>query len=360
MSAVRRGPARALCRDGRAPYDLGRPVFDGEDGVVVASTRLCADWGFALPIWNAGMGAGLAGPELAAAVSNAGGLGVLGMGGLPEPVITAEIARLRGLTDRPFGVNIIMPLMSDEAQIHCCIEARVPVLVLFWGDPSPYVGPAHEAGVKVVSQVGSVAEARAVAEAGVDAVMIQGVEAGGHVKATTSLSIVLPTVVDAVAPLPVIAAGGIADGRGVAAALALGAQSVSLGTRFLASTECACGYRDRVVAATPEDTYFTQLFDVGWPDANHRVLRNAAVEQWESAGRPASGSRPGEGEPIGRMTVAGELTEVPNYGVLPPLADFQGDQDRAALYCGESCGLVNDIRPAARIVADLATGAGLA
>ncbi|HEY1968995.1 MAG TPA: nitronate monooxygenase [Pseudonocardia sp.] len=321
---------------------------------MATSTQLCRDWGFRLPIWNAGMGVGLAGPELAAAVSNAGGLGVLGMGGLPEPVIRAEINRLRGMTDRPFGVNIILPMLTDEAQVYCCIEERVPVLVLFWGDPADYLESAHRAGTKVVSQVGSVAEARAVAEAGVDAVMIQGVEAGGHVKATTSLSILLPAVVDAVAPLPVIAAGGVADRRGVLAALALGAQSVSVGTRFLCSTESRAGYKDRIVAARAEDTYFSTLFDIGWPDANHRVLRNRAVDEWEAAGSPASGSRPGEGEVIGQMPLAGASVPVPSYGVLPPMVGFQGDLDRAALYCGESCTLVNDIRPAADIVASLA------
>jgi NAD(P)H-dependent flavin oxidoreductase YrpB (nitropropane dioxygenase family) len=322
----------------------------------MATTALCRDWGFELPIWNAGMGGGVAGPELAAAVSNAGGLGVLGMGGLPEPVIRAEIARLRTLTDRPFGVNLILPLVEDPAQVHACLAERVPVLVLFWGDPAPYVAAAKQAGTKLVAQVGSVGEAVAVAEAGVDAVMIQGVEAGGHVKATTSLSALLPAVVDAVAPLPVIASGGVADRRGLAAALALGAQSVSLGTRFLCSTEAAAAYKERVVAARAEDTYFTKLFDVGWPDANHRVLRNRAVDEWEAAGRPPSGSRPGEGTPIGTMPVAGQPVELPRYAVFPPLAGFQGDLELAALYCGESCTLVNDIRPAGEIVRSLAAG----
>jgi NAD(P)H-dependent flavin oxidoreductase YrpB (nitropropane dioxygenase family) len=326
------------------------------------STPLCADLGVRLPIWNAGMGAGLAGPELAAAVSNAGGLGVLGMGGLPEPLIRAGIARTRGLTDRPFGVNIIMPLVSDEDQILCVLDEAVPVLVLFWGDPAPYVARAHAAGTCLVAQVGSVEQAREAAEAGVDAVMIQGVEAGGHVRATTSLSVLLPAVVDAVdevrVGLPVVAAGGIADSRGVAAALALGAQAVSLGTRFLCSSEAnvAGGYRDRVVAASATDTYFTTMFDVGWPDANHRVLRNDATRDWEAAGRPASGQRPGEGETIGKLPVGGQTIDLPAYAVFPPLDGFAGDLERTALYCGESCSLVNDVRPAADIVADLASG----
>lgn len=320
------------------------------------STPLCRTLGIELPIWNAGMGGGLAGPELAAAVSNAGGLGVLGMGGLPEPLIRAEIARTRELTSRPFGVNIIMPMVEDEGQILCVPDEGVPLLVLFWGDPAPYVERAHATGTAVVCQVGSVDQARAAADAGVDAVMVQGVEAGGHVRSTTSLSVLLPTVVDALPGLPVIAAGGIADARGVAAALALGAQSVSLGTRFLCSTECAAAYKDRVVAARAEDTYLTTLFDVGWPDAAHRVLRNTAVSRWEAAGSPPPGERPGEGEVIGTVPLAGQTVELPAYAVFPALAGFSGDLDRTALYCGESCSLVNDIRPAAEIVRELAAG----
>lgn len=320
------------------------------------STPLCRDLGVRLPIWNAGMGAGVAGPELASAVSNAGGLGVLGMGGLPEPVIRAEIARTRGLTDQPFGVNIILPLVEDEAQILCTLDEAVPVLILFWGDPAPYVERAHAAGTRIVCQVGSVDEARAVADAGVDAVMIQGVEAGGHVKATTSLSTLLPAVVDAVGELPVIAAGGIADSRGVAAALALGAQAVSVGTRFLCSAEANAVYKDRVVAASAEDTFLSTLFDVGWPDANHRVLRNDASRDWEAAGRPATGQRPGEGETIGKQPVGGQMIDLPAYAVFMALEGFSGDLERTAMYAGESCTLVNDIRPAADIVADLARG----
>jgi nitronate monooxygenase len=321
------------------------------------TTELCRQLGVSLPIWNAGMGGGLAGPALAAAVSDAGGLGVLGMGGLPVPVIREQIQEVRALTRRPFGVNIIMPLMGDDAQIECCLEERVPVLVLFWGDPGPYVERAHAAGTRVVAQVGSVAEAKAVAAVGVDAVMIQGVEAGGHVRSSTSLSILLPATVDAVRPLPVVAAGGIADGRGVAAALALGAQAVSLGTRFLCSDESRAAYKERVVAASAEDTYFTKLFDIEWPDAAHRVLRNKIVEDWEAAGSPASGQRPGEGEIAGRMPVGGQIVELPRYSVFMPMEGFEGDLDASVLYCGESCSLISDVRPAAEIVRTLAADA---
>lgn len=322
------------------------------------TTDICRRLGVSLPIWNAGMGGGLAGPALAAAVTNAGGFGVLGMGGLPEPVIREQILELRRLTDGPFGVNIILPLLGgDDAPIDCCLELRVPVLVLFWGDPAPYVERAHAVGTKVVVQAGSVDEARAAAAAGVDAVMIQGVEAGGHVRSTTSLSVLLPATVDAVAPLPVIAAGGIADGRGVAAALSLGAQAVSLGTRFLCSDESRAAYKERVVAARAEDTFHTKLFDVEWPDAAHRVLRNTIVRDWEAAGSPASGQRPGEGEPTGRMPVGGQMVELPRYSVFMPMEGFDGDLDSSVLYCGESCSLITDVKPAADIVRLLAADA---
>ena len=228
--------------------------------------------------------------------------------------------------------------------------------MLFWGDATPYIRAAQRAGVRVVPQVGSVDEAKAAADAGADAVMIQGVEAGGHVRGTTALSIVLPTVVTAVAPLPVVAAGGVANGRGVAAALMLGAQAVSMGTRFLCTPEASLApdYKQRVVRARSEDTVHTLLFDAGWPDAAHRVLRNATTEEWEAAGRPPSGQRPGEGTIVGRYSVAGELIDVRKYGVDPPMASFEGDIEQTALYCGQSCSLVNDIRPAAEIVQETA------
>lgn len=317
-------------------------------------TALCQRLGIEYPIFSVGMGGGMAGPELAAAVSNAGACGVLGMGGVPAPYIRQQIQHLRTLTDRPFGVNIILPLLQ-EGQIETCLDEKIPILVLFWGDPKPYVEEAHRRGTKVFLQVGSVEEAQAAAEAGVDAIIAQGVEAGGHVKSTTSLSTIVPAVVEAVQPVPVIAAGGIANGRGVIAALSLGAQAVSMGTRFLASEETLVtrAYKERVVKSKAEDTVYTFLFDVGWPDAAHRVLRNKATAEWEAAGRPASGRRPGEGSIIGTMSVAGTTVEVPKYAVFPPMPGFTGDMEYTALYAGESCSLVNDIKPAGQIVREL-------
>ena len=326
--------------------------------MVSLKTALCRQLGIELPIFNAGMGAGVASADLAAAVCNAGGLGVLGMGGLPPAVIREQIRRLRSLTRRPFGVNLILPLL-EEGQVEACLEEKVPVLILFWGDAKPFVDAAHRVGTKVMLQCGSVAEAKEAAAAGVDAVMIQGVESGGHVRGTTALSICLPAVVAAVRPLPVVAAGGVADGRGLAAALALGAQAVSIGTRFLCSNEANVTreYKDRVVAARAEDTVHTLLFDVGWPNAAHRVLRNKAYAEWEKAGCPPSGARPGEGVCFGAVTIGGTRVELPRYHVFMPLQGFEGDVEYAALYAGQSCALVDEIKPAAEIVGDLVRGA---
>ena len=316
-------------------------------------TPLCHQLGIAYPIFSVGMGP-VAGPELAAAVSNAGGCGVLGGVLKPAPYLQQEIQRLHTLTAKPFGVNLILPLLQ-EGQLDACLAERVPLLVLFWGDPRPYVAEAHRRHIKVFIQVGSVEEATAAADAGVDAIIAQGVEAGGHVKSLTSLSTLVPAVVEAVKPVPVLAAGGIANGRGVVAALSLGAQAVSMGTRFLCSTEaCATrAYKERVVRSTAADTVYTTLFDLGWPDAPHRVLRNTAFAEWEAAGRPASGQRPGEGTIVGTLSLAGTTMEVPKYGAMVPITSFSGDMESIALLAGESCSLVHAITPAAQIVQDV-------
>lgn len=318
------------------------------------TTPLCGQLGIEYPILNAPMGAGIAGPELAAAVSNAGGLGTLGLGALPGSFIGEQIRRTRALTSKPFLANLIIAILQAD-ELAACFDARLPILGLFGGDPRPFVAEAHRRGVKVIPQVASVADAVDAAEAGVDAVIAQGVEAGGHVLGTTSLAVVLPAIVDAVRPVPVIAAGGIADGRGLVAALALGAQAVSMGTRFLASDEAAASrlYKELITRSRGEDTVLTGLFDIGWPGAPHRVLRNRVVAEWEDAGRPPPGKRPGEGTIIGRVPLAGQSIEVVRHSVMPPLPGFEGDAEYFCLYAGESCTLVNDIRPAAHIVRDV-------
>ena len=221
-------------------------------------TPLCRTLGIREPIFSAGIGAA-AGAELAAAVSNAGGLGVLGTASLPARFVRLQIARFRELSDRPFGVNVVLPLLR-RGTIEACLDEHVPVLVLFWGEAGELrsiIANAHRQNTRVFVQVGSRDEAQVAVEAGADGVIAQGWEAGGHVRGTTALSVLVPTVADAIAPVPVIAAGGVADGRTLLAALCLGAQAVSMGTRFLASEEANAdlGYKQRVVSATPKTPF---------------------------------------------------------------------------------------------------------
>lgn len=329
-------------------------------------TALCRDLGIEYPILSVGFGIS-AGPDLVAAVSNAGGLGVLGGMGVPADEVRRRIARVRELTDRPFGFNMVIaafddPEATDEDKtavrepIDLAIEAHVALIVLFWGSPAPFVESAHRNGVKVFVQVGSLAEAQAAGTAGVDGVIAQGIEAGGHVRGTTSVWDLLPAAVGALKPLPVLASGGIGDGAGIARALRLGAQGVSLGTRFVASEEAWVDpqYKQRIVESTATDTVYSELFDAWWPDAPHRVLRNKTLDEWEAAGRPPAGSRPGEGTTIGaRRSSNDELQPWPRYATGMVTPNFEGDFDYVAMLAGESCSVVNDIKPAGVIVGDL-------
>ncbi|MEO8291068.1 MAG: nitronate monooxygenase [Gaiellaceae bacterium] len=330
-------------------------------------TPLCDSLGIEVPLLCAGMGS-LAGPELAAAVSEAGGLGVLGISGASAETVRERLRLARELTDRPVGVNVIIELDEEDSldvlsdQIRLAVEEGAAALVLFWGDPVPFVKVARATGpAKVLMQIGSVPEAEAAAEAGVDALVAQGLEAGGHVRGTTSIWELVPAVVAAVAPLPVLASGGIGDGAGLARALDLGAQGVSLGTLFAASEESGAhpAYKRRLVESTAEDTVYTDdLYDVWWPNAPHRTLRNRNFDEWEAAGRPSPGSRPGDGTSIGLMRLpTGETYEWPRYAIGSPLTGFEGEIDYAPMWAGESVSFVKEIKPAGEIVRELARDA---
>ncbi|TML67731.1 MAG: nitronate monooxygenase [Actinobacteria bacterium] len=328
-------------------------------------TPLCDLLNIDYPILSVGFSRSAV-PELAAAVSNAGGLGVLGLS-LSANEISPLVRKTRELTERPFGGNILVADLADipdaseadreetRRSIAAAIAERVPVLILFWGDPGPFVAPAHAVGVKLLIQVGSVDEAVAAAQAGVDAVIAQGVEAGGHVKATESIWDVLPRAVEAVRPTPVIASGGIGDGRAIARALQLGAQGVSLGTRFVASEEAWIHnvYKRRLVESQADDTFYGELFDLWWPNAPHRALKRKTYEEWDAAGRPVTGNRPGEGEIIGTFRRPGGDLPWPRYasGMLTP--DFDGEPEYAPMWAGTSVDAIDKIQPAAAIIEEL-------
>jgi nitronate monooxygenase len=234
------------------------------------------------------MGGGDAPASLAAAVSEAGGLGLIGgttIGGAEW--LVDQIRRARELTDRPFGVGFISHLPNAGELMVAALRAGVRIVAHSFADPAPFVADAHDAGAIVLCQVRSVDAARRAADCGVDVVTAQGTEAGGHTGLISTLPLV-PRVVDAVAPVPVVAAGGIADGRALAAALMLGADAVWLGTRFLATHESGVSdaYKDRVVGATGDETVLTDLFDVAlgmpWPaGVSGRAIRNEFVDRWE-------------------------------------------------------------------------------
>jgi NAD(P)H-dependent flavin oxidoreductase YrpB (nitropropane dioxygenase family) len=310
--------------------------------------------GVELPIIQAPIG-GAATAELAAAVSNTGGLGMLALGGMPTEDAMDEVRRAKRLATRPFGANMILHWPPDEL-VPQLLEAGVRILSFFWGDCSRFVEPAHRAGAIVLHSVGSVEEARQAIDWGVDVIVAQGWEAGGHVRGTISTMALVPAVVDAAGATPVIAAGGIADGRGVAAAFALGAAGVWCGTRYLSATEVPVHphYRRRILAAETRDTIYTEtLYDIGWPDAPHRTLRNTTSAGWEAAGRPASGSRPGEGEII----ATGPEGDLPRYCCLTPVDRLEGDVEALSMWAGQGVGLVREEQSAAQITASLADGA---
>src|SRR6185436_309764 len=256
-------------------------------------TAGCERLGIEVPIIQAPMG-GAVGPALAAAVSNAGGLGTLALWGADVSRLRQLVRETRALTAKPFAVNLNLEFPQEE-RLDACLQEGVPVISFFWGDPSGLVTRAKSGGATVLHTVGTAEEARRAVASGVDVVVAQGWEAGGQVRGKVATMPLIPAVVDAVGPVPVFAAGGIADGRGLAAALALGASGAWIGTRFLASNEVTIHprYRERILQATEDDTvYLEELFDIDWPKAPHRVLRNGTVAAWEAAGRRQRASGP--------------------------------------------------------------------
>jgi len=319
-------------------------------------TSLCDLLGIDVPIVVAPMGF-ITGPELAAAVSNAGGFGILSAGGAPPPVLQQQIRRLRELTSRPFGVNILLFEGMDrplDQLVDVCIAERVPVVSFFWGDCTRYVPTIHAAGLKVIDQVGSVEAAERSARAGVDIVVAQGLEAGGHVEGDITTLALVPRIVDRIGPVPVVAAGGIADGRGIAAVLALGAEAAMIGTRFVCTRESAAHpvYQEKLLQASEKDTVRTILFGHGWPDAPHRVLRTAFVDEW--LGKEARAQESRTDEPVvGTLSMGGHEIPLLRFMGIPPNTATSGDIEKMALYSGQGVGLVREVKPAADVVREL-------
>jgi NAD(P)H-dependent flavin oxidoreductase YrpB (nitropropane dioxygenase family) len=307
--------------------------------------------GIEIPIVQAPMG-GAVPVSLAAAVSNAGALGTLPLWRSALEKLRRTLRDMRSATSKPFAVNLNLDFPQAE-RLEVCIEEGVPIISFFWRQPGDLVKRAKAGGAMVMYTAGSVEDAKRALDAGVDVIVAQGWEAGGHVRGTVATLPLVPAMVDAIGDTPVIAAGGIADGRGMAAALALGAMGVWVGTRFLASEEASIHpeYQRRILAAGENDTaYCENLFDGGWPDAPHRVLRNSTVRNWEAAGRPPSGQRPGAGEIIARSQTRGAADR---YTSFTPGPDTTGDIEPLSLWSGQCVALVRKVQPAAEIVREI-------
>jgi nitronate monooxygenase len=364
----------------------------------ILRSRICELFGIEYPVLLAGMGPtvgesnhGVAGPELVAAVSNAGGLGVLGGTGYGPDEMEAAILRIRELTDKPFGIDILLPVLGPKSsspndlptgvsfrslipeghraavevirqqldlpevqresraandpgmaaalfdpqrQIDVIVGMGVPVLATGLGDPAPFMKQLRDAGTIVISLVGNVKAARRVLAAGVDAVVAQGSEAGGHTGRIGTMAL-LPQVLDVAGDTPVIAAGGIGDGRGLAAVLAMGCEGAWCGTVFIATHEAAqdMGRKERIVAATDESTKVTRLYS----GKTMRNITNPLIDAWEESGIKAL--------PLGLQSAL----------VAPLLkgAEAAGHTDYAMLAAGQVSGLVKAVRPAADVVAEM-------
>ncbi|MGI6412890.1 MAG: enoyl-[acyl-carrier-protein] reductase FabK [Syntrophomonadaceae bacterium] len=295
------------------------------------NNSLCKLLNIKYPLLQGAM-AWIAGGKLAAAVSESGGLGIIGAGNADPAWIKKEIEVVRSLTARPFGVNLVLSSPNVDEVVKLFIREKVPIVTTGGGNPGRYIPVLKEHGIKVIPVVAAVALARRLARLGADALIVEGMESGGHIGEMTTMCLV-PMVVDAV-DIPVIAAGGIADGRGLVAALALGAKGVQIGTRFICSLECNVhpAYQQKVLKASDRDTVVCGAA-TGHPV---RVIRNRFSRQYLKFEKTASRE---ELEELGRGRY--------------PAAAVDGDIEEGSVLAGQICGLVNEIKGAGEIVGQI-------
>ena len=304
-------------------------------------TRICDLLGIPHPIVLGGMGNATTAP-LVAAVSNAGGFGTLGTSAFDASTLDREIASIHERTDKPFGINHLL-FQIKEDMYAVTLRARPALVAFAWARKDQnlrdYVQRAHDAGCKVMYMAGEVSEALRAADAGADVLVAQGTEAGGHVGWMASLPLV-PMMVKALAPLPVLCAGGIADGHGLAGALALGAEGVLLGTRFLATHESPlhANFKQAIVDSDGHDTVLTEIPDLAsqrvWPGAMSRAKRNGFIERW--AGR--------------EWAVRQDAVEI---GKELAKARAGGDIDNASLSYGQDAGLIDSIKSVKEVIEEI-------
>lgn len=306
------------------------------------------DWfGLAAPILQAPIGS-LSTANLAIAVAKGGGLGSMAMTWTPrdEGLAAAKELTAAGV---PFFFNFVLRFGNETPRWY--IDADLPAVTLSWGIDSALISDLKSSGKKVGVQVASIAGTRAAIAAGADFIIVQGIEAGGHVQSSTELAKLLAEVIVVAGAVPVIAAGGIATAQDIVRVMKAGAQGVMMGTRFVACAESLAhdAYKQALVAASAADTVYTNCFEIGWPYAMSRVLRNSTFEAWEAAGNPAGPNRPGEGDVVFR---SGNEPMI-RYSDTPPSFDAEGDLLGGCLYAGTSVDGITSVRPAAEIVSSL-------
>lgn len=298
-------------------------------------TRITELLGIEYPVIQGGM-AWVATAELAAAVSNAGGLGLIAAGGAPADIVREQIKKAKTLTDKPFGVNVMMMSPFAEDIMNMLLEEKPAVVATGAGNPSKYIPALKEAGIKVIPVVASVAVAKKMEKAGADAIVAEGTEAGGHIGEITTMALV--PQISAAVEIPVVAAGGIADSRGTLAAFALGAEGIQVGTRFICAEECLAheNYKNAVVDAKDRDAVVTGRST----KAPVRALKNKLTKEYERLEKEGASFEEIEAVGIGGLRRAFE----------------EGDVEMGSLMAGQSAAMVEKIEPCADIIKDLFAG----
>ena len=315
------------------------------------ASALMVLFGLKYPIFSAGMGV-TAIPELAIAVSSAGGLGAVGTALPAADLVRQRVSKAKSATNRPFAANIL--LARNPEALPVALDAGAPIIQFAWGIPTvDAVVAVRKAGAKMGIQIGNAAGARRALDLGADYLICQGIEAGGHVQGTSALYDVLPAVIDAAKTVPVLAAGGIASGAHIRRALLAGASGVLVGTRFVATKEAGAHdeYKSALTRAKAADTVLTVCFQDPWVNAPHRVLRNRTLDMWEAAGCPPPGKRPGEGDVLTTNAVTGAMKR--RYSTANPAPDDRGAVTELALWAGQGVDAIRDIPSAGELVGRL-------
>jgi nitronate monooxygenase len=316
------------------------------------STRMTERFGCRHPFAGAGMAFAGGTADLALGVCAGGGLGAVGVGLTPAEPLRAIIHEIRATTQAPFNINLIT-FFDNDAQIRVCAEEKVPVVSFHWGHPSSeHLKLLLDAGVSVWEQVGNMEAAKEAVGDGIEVIVAQGWEAGGHNYGGLPTMVLVPEILDAVSPALVLAAGGIVDGRGAAAALALGADGVWVGTRLVATPEAAvhAEHKRRLVEGKGEQTVRSSIFGPEWPHFNPmRVLRNRVVDEWSD--RLAEVPMVRDDLPvIGRTIFLGQQIALRKFAPILATDETEGDWEEMPWLAGQGVGLIHDIRPAKDVV----------